>query len=114
MTDVKYWPEDLMIEVQGHAGAGEKGEDLVCAAASTLASTLEQVFLMQDQMEGISQREPDKARFRAWVNKTSPLLAQAFVVMETIATGFAALANEFPDHVAFDVITDKEEGENAD
>ena len=108
MTEIRYWPDELMIEVQGHAGAGEKGEDLVCAAASMLAMTLQQVFLVQDQMQGFTRRGPDEARFKAWVDKSSPLLAQAFVVMETIATGYAALAEQFPDHVSFEVIGEEE------
>ena len=40
MIRVFYDPAEPEMTVVGHAGAGEKGGDLVCAAASILAGTL--------------------------------------------------------------------------
>lgn len=47
----------LHMTVRGHAGAGRKGEDLVCAGASMLAYTLAQAvsFYYQD---GLLRRKP--------------------------------------------------------
>lgn len=47
----------LHMTVRGHAGAGEKGEDLVCAGATTIAYTLAQAveFLWLD---GKLKRKP--------------------------------------------------------
>lgn len=112
MTNISYWPDDLIIKISGHAGAGEKGEDLVCAAVSALATTIEQVFLVQDQMQGHIAKIPETATITAWVPKCSPLLAQAFVVMETVATGLAAIAEQFPEFVSFEIIG--EERDNGD
>ncbi len=40
MIVIRYEREKCRLRVYGHAGAGRKGEDLVCAGASTLAYTL--------------------------------------------------------------------------
>ena len=39
MTTVRYAPRRGLLSLSGHAGAGEKGSDLVCAALSILAET---------------------------------------------------------------------------
>ena len=39
MTVVRYDPRRGVLSLGGHAGAGEKGRDLVCAALSILAET---------------------------------------------------------------------------
>ena len=56
----------------------------------------------------------DKALFKAWVLNSSPLLAQAVVVMETIATGLAMLASQFPENVDFELIGGEEEEDDGD
>lgn len=109
MTRVEYSPDEMRIEVKGHAGGGQIGEDLVCAAVSALTGTLEEVFLVQHDMQGFIQKQSEGPVFRAWVQGTSPLKAQAFVVMETIATGLAALAEQFPECVSFEITGDGEE-----
>lgn len=40
MTTVVYSPADGLVSLRGHAGAGEKGRDPVCAAVSILMYTL--------------------------------------------------------------------------
>lgn len=109
MIRIKYWPETLDILVEGHAGSAEKGEDLICAAASALANTLEAVFDVQEDMLGCAVRKKEIPSFHAWIEPETQLLAQAFVVMETIATGYRALAEEYPEYVTFEVITEEEE-----
>lgn len=113
MTKVQYYPKTLDLIVTGHAGQAEKGEDLVCAACSTLANTLEAVFQIQKDMHGVVVRNDLTAPlFHAFIYRNEcQLMAQAFVVMETIATGYAALAEQFPEYVEFEVITEEGEGE---
>ncbi|MBO5497246.1 MAG: ribosomal-processing cysteine protease Prp, partial [Oscillospiraceae bacterium] len=41
MTRAIYDREQLRLTLEGHAGAGPRGDDLVCAALSMLAMTLE-------------------------------------------------------------------------
>ena len=109
MTEVIYMPETMDIVVRGHSGSAEKGEDLVCAACSTLANTLKAVFQIQGDMKGYTTENAETARFHAWVDPETPLKAQAFVVMETIATGYAALEEQYPAYVTFKVITEEKE-----
>lgn len=109
MTKVIYNPDTMDLIVSGHAGSAEKGEDLVCAAVSALTNTLEQVFLVQDSMEGhVMRKAGERPFFHAWIPKGSPLLAQGMVVMETIATGLLALSEQFPAFVEFEL---RERGE---
>ena len=109
MTKVTYWPERMEILVDGHSGSAEKGEDLICAAVSALASTLQAVFAVQKDMHGDTLWNTERPFFHAWVKSDTELRAQAFVVMETIATGYAALAEQYPAYVSFEVITEEEE-----
>ena len=109
MTRITYWPERMEILVDGHAGSAEKGEDLICAAISTLANTLQAVLTIQDEMHGGTVWNKEKPFFHAWVKSDTDLKAQAFVIMETIATGYAVLAEQSPEYVTFEVITEEEE-----
>ena len=43
MTDVSISTDGLYLALNGHAGAGPKGRDIVCAALSALAFTLARV-----------------------------------------------------------------------
>lgn len=103
MTKIIYRPDDLDLVVEGHAGKAKKGEDLVCAAVSTLTMTLEQTLKVQSDIISFVMKNSEKARFRAYVSDNSPLRAQAVVIFETIATGLLALAEEFPEFVKFDI-----------
>ena len=38
MIEIHYWPERLLLMMDGHAMAGEKGSDIVCAGASMMAA----------------------------------------------------------------------------
>ena len=56
MTRILYDRAGLRLEMQGHAGAGEKGADPVCAALSMLMMTLER--RMQERAEKTRGRGP--------------------------------------------------------
>lgn len=103
MTKITYKPDELDLVVEGHAGKAAKGEDLVCAAVSTLTMTLEQTLKVQGDIVSFVLKNKDKARFHAYISDNSPLRAQAMVIFETIATGLLALAEEFPEYVKFDI-----------
>jgi uncharacterized protein YsxB (DUF464 family) len=40
MINITFKPKTLELEINGHAGAGKKGKDIVCSAISTLFYTL--------------------------------------------------------------------------
>ena len=92
----------LHMQALGHAGAGPRGQDLVCAGVSTLAETLAQaverlyhqgmlrrcprVELYEGNAEIIAQ---PKARFRK----------ETAMVFWTVQNGIAELASGFPGNV---------------
>ena len=92
----------MHLQMAGHAGAGLKGADLVCAGASTLACTLaaavermyEQQMLKRCPRVELEEGKADiiavpKPRFRQ----------EAMMVFWTVQTGIGALAEAFPGNV---------------
>jgi uncharacterized protein YsxB (DUF464 family) len=82
--------------VSGHAGAAKRGEDLICAGASMLARTAEQIALdvcgvLADVTDGRMTLEckPD-------TDESYEYLLHAFL---TVRTGFEVLAKNFPQYV---------------
>ena len=73
---------NLRLEAKGHAGYAPAGQDIVCAGASTL---------MQD--------EPDSPRLA--VVAAAPQEAWVEGAFEFAKTGFALLAERYPEHVQF-------------
>lgn len=51
MIDITFKPNTYSLDITGHAEHGKKGEDIVCAAISTLFYTLgESLFVSRDMM----------------------------------------------------------------
>lgn len=92
----------LVLSIKGHAGAGEKGHDLVCAAASILANTVAQiVYIMHDK--GQLRRKPTVKLNGGDATITCKPRDEAFhEALHTYSVaqvGFALLAKAHPDHV---------------
>ena len=84
--------------MEGHAGAGEAGNDLVCAALSTLMMTLER--RMQDTAERtlpIVKRAPGFCSIRCAPERGEELCRESF---DTVAAGVAVLAENRPENVS--------------
>ena len=98
MTRVRYDREGLCLTMEGHAQAGPAGDDLVCAALSTLMMTLER--RMQDTAERtlpIVKRAPGFFSIRCAPERGEELCRESF---DTIAAGIAALAENRPENVS--------------
>lgn len=76
--------------VEGHAGAANKGEDIFCAAASTLVLTLQSAL----QREGIRYTEEVSAG-HADIRCERPGCQKIFY---TCMAGFLELANMYPEY----------------
>ena len=50
MIDIKFNPNTYELDITGHAEHGEKGEDIVCAAISTLFYTLVKSLYYSEHM----------------------------------------------------------------
>ncbi len=82
----------LHLTAVGHAGAAPHGEDLVCAAVSTLLCTLA-AKLEPANCNSSSRLEPGFADIRAARSRTS-LAAFSFA-----ETGLQLLAGQYPQYV---------------
>ena len=92
MIKILYKAENLSIEITGHARYAEKGKDIVCAAVTTLAGTLERC--MKEAGVGSCEWKEGETCFTASGTEN---LRPCF---ETVATGLRMLAEEFPDYVS--------------
>lgn len=103
MIKATYYPEYLQLTVEGHAGAGPEGHDLICAAVSAIWHTLavnamawkERGYLMDMRMQEI----PGYCQL-SYVPKASyknilPTIAGAIVL------GLEDLATRYPENIEF-------------
>lgn len=98
MTKVTYDEKKLWIRFEGHAGAGERGNDLVCAGVSTLMGTLRAMCeICEDELvptirfaDGVCEvtMEPEE-EYRA----------TAIIVLRMVFAGCCVLAQTYPENV---------------
>lgn len=85
---------DTQITVTGHAGHGPPGQDIVCAAVSTLVQTL---------AGALEQLTPDTADCTLEPGNTEIQLhspsAKARLLMNAFCIGAKAIAEEYPNYV---------------
>lgn len=99
----------LRLEMEGHAGYAESGRDIVCAAASSLVSTL--MLALNAQLGSRSDIYFDDPRAGPMVLDCGPQaedMETARLIFSTIACGLEALAYRYPDNVEFTLTEDGE------
>ena len=64
MTRVCYYRNEYRLRAEGHAGAGEKGRDLICAAESILMMALERHVSQRPEMRAEILRRPGAEEIR--------------------------------------------------
>ena len=91
----------FIVSVEGHAGYSEKGEDVVCAAASVLAFTLYRAISLLDEEGEVSlfshSISKGDAEFDFTVKERALEKAQA--VVDSIMEGYLLLEDNFPECV---------------
>lgn len=105
MIKVQYWngaDGSRNLQMQGHAGAAPKGQDLVCAGASTLALTLGRAAALMEEEEMLAR--PALVRLEAGDTAISVLpredwVAVVDIVFWTILLGLSRLAQAYPQYV---------------
>lgn len=101
MTEVRLFRSEgriLGIEIRGHAGFAEKGEDIVCAGLSTVIQALDiglSEVLGRTDIE--VQKNPEKAFMSVFLD--GPEEKCATVLMQTAARSLWAIAESHPSHV---------------
>lgn len=96
---VMYW-DRLRIDVEGHAGAGEVGQDIVCAAASMLINALAGV-LEEAEERGRMQYgfKTEDGKASVYANPNLGYLNEAKAYFRMCVKGFRMLAKEYPKNV---------------
>lgn len=109
MTRVRYDREELRLEMEGHAGAGPKGADPVCAALSMLMMALE--ARMQEQSEEMLPIiSRGQGRFVISCRPEEGAAARCRESFDTVFAGLALLSENRPEYVSV-ACTDGEERE---
>ena len=96
MTTIIFEPDFPRMRFKGHAGSGPYGQDLVCAAVSTLAGTLAAALEEWGIGADVTQGDGDVSI------QAKPTLQQwrdAALIFETIEAGAELLEKKYPEHV---------------
>lgn len=105
MIKVRYYPDEHKITMKGHAGAGPKGADIVCAAASFNIYTLASVMSIYDEFADKPMKFSDddgKASLKVYPNEqTAGLIKHDFAYA---MNGFTILQDTYPKNVLIRVI----------
>lgn len=105
MIKVQYWngaDGSRNLQMQGHAGAAPRGQDLICAAVSTLALTLGRAAALMEEEEMLAR--PALVRLEAGDTAISVLprrewASSADAIFWTILLGLSRLAQAYPQYV---------------
>jgi uncharacterized protein YsxB (DUF464 family) len=89
-------------EIGGHAGAGKRGADVVCAAVSVLART---AFCLLSKREGIQVwgEAPDRGLFSMETAYSATGRDFLFAVGSFLIEGLTSVSAEYPAHCRVDV-----------
>ena len=92
----------LHMKAAGHAAAAPKGEDLVCAGASTLAEALARAverLYYQGMLRRCPRVELEEGRAEIIAQPKARFYKETAMVFWTVQNGMAALAAGFPGNV---------------
>lgn len=87
------------LEAAGHAGYAPLGQDIVCAAASTLMQALVCLLAGERNASSDAWDEPDGPRLS--VTATAPLEPWVAGAFDLVKAGFALLAERYPENLRF-------------
>lgn len=90
------------LEMDGHAGTAPKGEDLVCAGASTLCYTLAQAVSFLHEQDALSHPpviEIQEGRASIIAMPKDGDDGTVYMAFWTVQAGFYALSSNYPDCV---------------
>lgn len=105
MIKVQYWngaDGSRNLQMQGHAGSAPRGQDLICAAVSTLALTLGRAAALMEEEEMLAR--PAQVKLEAGDTAISVLprrewASSADAIFWTILLGLSRLAQAYPQYV---------------
>ena len=104
MINITFDPKNLELKMEGHAGADEKGHDIVCASASMLFYTLAQSLIKsEDMLKKHPIIELDDGLGLIKCRPKKEYQGNITLVYWTILNGIELLADEYPQYITFKV-----------
>ena len=105
MINVTYYREYNRVTVEGHAGSGPEGHDLVCAAVSALALTLAGNVAYMETQEAVRNVITDLKEGNAQIQCTPYRRYKDSVeqIFRAICVGFELLATKYPKNISYEV-----------
>lgn len=105
MIEVIYYRQFNRVTVEGHAGSGPEGHDLVCSAASTLALTLAGNVSHMEAQEAVHDVTVQLREGCAEIQCTPYRRYKDSVaqIYRAICVGFELLATKYPGNISYDV-----------
>lgn len=87
--------ETPVLRATGHAGSGDRGNDIVCAAVSILLYTFADAV---EKVAGAEVSVEDFDEYRMFIKKSGSQ-DRLIAVTETILLGLSSLTEQYPEHV---------------
>ena len=106
MIHVTYYREYNRVTIEGHAGSGPEGHDLVCAAVSALALTLAGNVSYMEAQEAVRNVIIDLKEGNAEIQCTANRRYKESVaqIYRAICVGFELLATKYPKNISYEVL----------
>ena len=105
MIHVTYYRQYNRVTVEGHAGSGPEGHDLVCSAVSALALTLAGNVSYMESQEAVHGVITKLAEGCAEIQCTPYRRYRDSVeqIYRAICVGFELLATKYPNNISYEV-----------
>ena len=105
MIQVIYYRQYNRVTVEGHAGSGPDGHDLVCSAVSALALTLAGNVSYMDAQGAVYSVVTDLKEGKAEIQCTPYRRYKDSVsqIYRAICVGFELLATKYPANISYEV-----------
>ena len=105
MIHVTYYRQYNRVTIEGHAGSGPEGHDLVCAGASAIALTLAGNVAYMEAHEAVRNVIIDIKEGNAEIQCTANRRYKDSVeqIFRAICVGFELLATKYPENISYAV-----------
>ena len=105
MINVTYYRQYNRVTIEGHAGSGPEGHDLVCASASALALTLAGNVSYMEAQEAVRNVVINLDEGNAEIQCTAYRRYKDSVeqIYRAICVGFELLSTKYPENISYEV-----------
>lgn len=104
MITIEFKPKTFTLDITGHAEHGEKGEDIVCAAISTLFYTLaESLYSVKEMMTEDIVFSDEDGNGHLSCKPKAEYEANVSLIYWTILNGFQLVAENYKKNVVLKV-----------